>query len=181
MTKSTSSKPTSTKGRVRWPLIVVALLGGHATLIITAVTFAVGGSGRGVVSDYYTKAVDFDQHKAELAASAELGWTIQLTPGSLVDDRGQRLITATLSDRSGQLISDATIHLRLTRLADGHLVETQFVPNADRLGAYQIAADCPAPGWYQADLVVERDGQRFIQQQEIQTRGGVALFTEDGV
>lgn len=180
MAKPNPNKPVSTKGRVRWPLIVVGLLAGHATLIITAVTFAVGGSGRGVVSDYYTKAVDFDQHKAELAASAELGWEVKLMPGSLVDEQGQRLITATLSDASGQPMSDATINLWLTRLADGRVIETEFLPNAERKGAYQTAADCPAPGWYVADLVVEHDGQRFIQKQEIQARGGVALFTEEG-
>ncbi|MBB6431507.1 FixH family protein [Algisphaera agarilytica] len=180
MNETTPSNAASIKGRVRWPLIVVGLLAGHATLIITAVTFAVGGSGRGVVSDYYTKAVDFDQHKAELAASAELGWEVRLTPGSLVDEQGQRLITATLSDASDLPMDGATINLRLTRLADGRVIETEFLPNADRAGAYQTAADCPAPGWYVADLVVEHDGQRFIQKHEIQARGGVALFTEDG-
>lgn len=162
-----------------WPLIVVALLGGHAALIIGAATLAVGGSGRGVVPDYYAQAVDFDAHKADLAASAKLGWTLTLTPGSLIDDQGQRLVSATLVDAQGQPIENASIQLRLIRLVDGQAVQTTLTQNTDRPGTYQGVGDLPAAGWYQADLLAERDGVRFVQRQEIQAFGGTRPFSKE--
>ncbi|MEM6854454.1 MAG: FixH family protein [Planctomycetota bacterium] len=170
--ESTPTPPTKRR-RFSWPIIVVTLLGGHATIIITAVTLAVGGTGRGVVPDYYRQAVDFDRHKADLAASAKLGWTVTLTPGSLVDAEGRRVIQATLTDAEGQPIDNAAVQLRLIRLVDGQAVEMNLNAHAQQNGRYEAVAEVPVGGWYQADLLAERGDDRFVLQQEIRAVGGL--------
>lgn len=173
------TKLASLKARITWPIIIVALLGGHATLILGAVTLAVGGPGRGVVPDYYSQAVDFDAYKADLAASAELGWTASLVAGSLVDAEGQRLFAATLTDAQDQPITGATVRVRLIRLVDGQAVQAQLSPVAQRPGAYETIAALPAAGGYQADLVAERGAARFIDRQDVQATGGTVVFAEE--
>lgn len=181
--EATVNHKVSLKRRVSWPLIVAALLIGHAGLIIGAAVIAVQGTGRGVVEDYYAQAVDFDTHKAELAASAKLGWALTITPGSLVDEGGQRLMTAALTDRDGLPIPGAQIELRLVRLADGKAQTLQLETVGERTeggGGYQAVAVLPAAGWYKANAVVQQDDTRFVQQEEIYVVGGAGLTAEEG-
>lgn len=173
------NNPPARRSAFRWPLIIVAFLAGHAALIITAVTLAVGGTGRGVVPDYYTQAVNFDTHKADLAASAKLGWQFTLTPGSLVDAEGQRLLTATLHDRDGEPLKLDRIDLQLTRLADGQREAVRLLPT-DRPGGYLAIAALPIAGGYQADLLAELGDARFVQRAELQLVGERNLSTEAG-
>ncbi len=161
-------------------MIIVGLLGGHAVLILSAVTLAVGGTGRGVVPDYYERAVTFDQHKADLAASAELGWQVTIRPGSLVDAEGIRLIVVSLHDAENQPISDAEIALRLTRLADGQVEAMHLHAVEDQPGQYQDVAELPMRGRYTAELLAERDGWRFIEIREIELAGGQTLGAKAG-
>ncbi len=174
-----ASKIASLRARITWPIIIVVLLGTHATLILGAVTLAVGGPGRGVVPDYYREAVDFDAHKADLAASARLGWAVTLTPGSLIDADGRRVFAATLMDAQGQPISGANVSVRLIRLVDGEIVELQLSPVAERLGVYETLADLPAAGAYQADLVAVRGESRFMDRREIKAAGGIDVFADE--
>ncbi|MEM1108574.1 MAG: FixH family protein [Planctomycetota bacterium] len=180
-TTKPATEKTSLRRQLSWPVIVVMLLGGHATLIITAVTMAVGGTGRGVVPDYYQKAIDYDQHKADLATSARLGWQLTLTPGSLVDADGQRIVSATLIDAQGHAVEQAEVHLRFVRLVDGQTVDTVLSAHAKRLGVYEAVVHLPEAGWYQADLLAELETNRFVERQEIKITGGTATAGEEGV
>jgi len=172
--------PKAKRGGLSWPLVVIALLGGHAALIITAVVLAVTGTGRGVVPDYYTHAIGFDAHKADLAASKELGWALTLLPGSLVDDQGHRLIAATLLDRDGEPIADATLEVRFIRLAYGQNITASFASVSGSHGRYAATVTMPAAGWYSSDALVTVGETRFVQVEEIQVPGTRATATEGG-
>ncbi len=50
----------------RWPIIVVALLGAHVTLMMWALTKCRIGDA-GVIPNYYEKAVHYDEYKADQA------------------------------------------------------------------------------------------------------------------
>jgi hypothetical protein len=160
--------------RLTWPQIIVGLLGTHATLILMAVSVAIAGPGRGVVPDYYSQAVDYDQHKANQAASAALGWRLKTTPGKLVDDRGQRLLVVTLEEPDGRPIVDADVALRLIRRVDGQTLELRPIDDARTPGRYQAIAPLPRAGVYQADWVVTRGDEKFVHHQLLQLVGGIA-------
>ncbi|MEM7624841.1 MAG: FixH family protein [Planctomycetota bacterium] len=165
MPKPMPDQPSPAR-RFSWPVIVVLLLGGHATLIISAVTLAVTGTGRGVVPDYYAQAVDYDTHKRDLAASRALGWELALESKGQIDAQGRRTITATLKDAQGEPINDAVVDLRLTRLSDGRVDELKLSPRTEA-GSYYARAELPAAGRYHAESVVYRGSQRFVQAEDL--------------
>ena len=55
-----------------WPLIVIALLVGHITLMTVAVAIATHDhNGSAVIPDYYQKAANWDRTRAKQRAAAE--------------------------------------------------------------------------------------------------------------
>ena len=158
------------KRRLSWPVIVVLLLAGHATLIISAVSLAVRGTGRGVVPDYYAQAIDYDAHKQALADSARLGWQLTLSPGQVTGPHGQRPVTATLADAAGRPIADAVVDVRLIRLSDGRVDNLTFSP-ADHPGGYRAVAALPDAGNYRAECRVEHAGQRYVKIDDLKLSG----------
>lgn len=155
----TPDKPK--KSFALWPWIVVGLLGGHAAIIIAAVTMAVGDPSFAVVPDYYDKAVNFDAYKADLEASRALGWTLTLTPEDSADLRGRRAIVASLLDRDGQPIAGAQIELYFTHLGGGDNGHVSFHAH-DIGGTYRGTAVMPRGGRYQIDATATVGALRFV-------------------
>ncbi|MEO1237118.1 MAG: FixH family protein [Planctomycetota bacterium] len=178
MTAAESTRPKA-RLRLTWPVIAVALLGGHATLILTAVSLAVSGTGRGVVPDYYQRAVAHDEHKAALAESERLGWRLDTTAGSWVDTRGRRHVEVRLTDAAGEPVTQLTVELAFTRRFDGRLVEATLSPVADRAGVYAGAVDLPAAGWHRMIAVAADAERRFIAEREVELRGSLAVARAD--
>src|SRR3954466_7927827 len=90
-----------------WPLIVVGLLLGHVSIMVTAVILATGDKSFAVLPNYYEKAVNWDKNQAELRASEKLGWQVTLVPSPDVDPAGHRSLMLTLADATGHAVADA--------------------------------------------------------------------------
>jgi nitrogen fixation protein FixH len=94
-----------------WAGVIVGLLSLQVALCVVGVTLAVRGKGVVVESDYYTKALHWDQQKALLQASRDLGWNVGLDVGPTATTRGDRAVVITLVDRAGTPIDDAGVEL----------------------------------------------------------------------
>lgn len=97
------------KRRFIMPAVVLGLLGGHMVFIFTAIAIGTGDPSFAVVPDYYQKAVDYDDKKALLAESAELGWSVEVVLGSVADAMGQRELIVRLRDASDQPVTDRVV------------------------------------------------------------------------
>ena len=80
-------------------------------LILLTVYLATRDRSFAVEPDYYQQALHWDGVKGRDAANRQLGWTIALDIGHDVSVRGERSITCTLRDRSGQPLEEALIDL----------------------------------------------------------------------
>ena len=106
--------PTRAQARramLTWAGVIVGLLSLQVALCVVGVTLAVRGKGVVVESDYYTKALHWDQQKALLQASRDLGWNVGLDVGPTATTRGDRAVVITLVDRAGTPIDDAGVEL----------------------------------------------------------------------
>ncbi|MFK7790373.1 MAG: FixH family protein [Phycisphaeraceae bacterium] len=99
------------KRRFIMPAVVLGLLGGHMIFIFTAIAIGTGDPSFAVVPDYYQKAVDYDEKKALLAESAELGWTVELMPSDTADAIGQRELIVQLRDASGKPVRNRVVKI----------------------------------------------------------------------
>ncbi|CAN0452832.1 unnamed protein product, partial [Ectocarpus fasciculatus] len=138
-----------------WAFIVVALLAGHVTLMATAVTFALRGyASAGVEPDFYAKAIAWDANQDVLQRSAELGWTVTLTPDIWLDERGHRTVAVTAKDAQGQAIHDARVSLHMHHAVyPSRQAEALLKPS----GAGTYAAKLPglSAGLWRVDLRIE--------------------------
>ena len=151
-----SSVTASGKRRYFMPAVVLGLLGGHMIFIVTAITLGTGDPSFAVVPDYYSKAVDYDEHKALLAESEALGWSVQLTPADAVDAIGQRELVVQLRDREGQPVHGLTVRVEAYHMARANQLVTlecvevlpgQYVGQGrlGREGFWQYAVEAVSP------------------------------------
>lgn len=148
-----SPKPKA-KNFPRWGFIVVALLAGHVTLMMTAVTFALRGySSAGVEPDYYARAVAWDADQQLLRDSESLGWLVTITPDIWLDHDGRRKLTVNVRDELGQPIDHADVALVMH-----HAVYTQRKADAtlnhQGNGAYAAKLAGLTPGLWRIDARV---------------------------
>ena len=87
---------------IRYPGMVVLLLGGTVLGQVFLVNAAFSGGGPQIEKDYYERAVEYeDRQRAELR-SDQLGWSVQIEPA------GAGLITARIEDARGRPVPELT-------------------------------------------------------------------------
>ena len=144
------------------PMVVAGLLGGHVVFIMIAITLATGDRSFAVVPDYYQKAVAYDDHKAALAASAAMGWQVELTPADALGPVGERDVVLVLRDREGQPIAGAAVSVTGYHFA-----------RASEPVAFELAE--LLPGQYVGQAKIGREGfWRF----EITAKQGETIFVD---
>lgn len=142
------------KGAWRWPAAVVGLIGGNMLLVAVTVYFAVSDPSAAVESDYYQKAVEWDDQARQRAESDRLGWTMTVTRRA-----GDRVEFA-LRDRDGGPVTGAVL---------GGLAFAE-ARASNRLA---VAASEAEPGRYIASVEFNRGGLwRF----DVEARRGVERF-----
>lgn len=144
---------TSNKRRLpRWAFVVVALLAGHITLMMTAVTFAVRGYGTaGVEPDYYARAVAWDADQALLRASEALGWRVTVTPDIWQDAEGRREMVVLANDASGNAIDNAQAELIMHHAVyPTRQAEASLMPQGS--GVYRADVPRLTPGLWRIDV-----------------------------
>ncbi|MFN3168598.1 MAG: FixH family protein [Phycisphaeraceae bacterium] len=160
-TPRADTKPGKQARRFTMPAVVLGLLGGHMVFILIAITLATGDRSFAVVPDYYNKAVDYDQRKAELAASEGLGWQVEFQPGVDVDAKGDRELVVVVRDRDGRAVTDAEVRVscyHYARASEPVLMElTEWLP-----GQYAGAGRLSREGFWQFEVIATRGDQRFV-------------------
>lgn len=147
-----------------WPLIVVGLLLGHLTIMMTAVVLASRDKSFTVLPDYYQQAVNWDKNRAELRASERLGWQATIVPAPDVDAIGRRAVALTLTDAAGKPIPNAAVELtgyHHARPAD--LLKATFRTDASGRASQTLAM--PREGFYQLNLSATAGRDHFVNTQ----------------
>lgn len=174
--------------RWRWPVIIVAFLGGHVTIMMFAVMFAVGDPSFAVVPDYYEKAVNWDAQRAVERDSDELGWTLDVVPSGFADRDGLRSVVCTLTDAQGNPINDATLSLNFYhRARASHRVTATLTSrkpegsgNPGGSGRYEALLPMGRAGAWVIEARAQRGGDVFVQTLSRTVEGGVGGAGEAG-
>lgn len=155
--------PAKNGKRFTMPAVVLGLLGGHMVFIMVAITLATGDRSFAVVPDYYNKAVDYDQRKAELIASEQLGWQVELQPGAAVDAKGERELVVVLRDRDGDPVTHAEVRVSCYHFARARepvsLELNEWLP-----GQYVGTSKLSREGFWQFEISAKRGDERFVSE-----------------
>ncbi len=121
---------------VRWPLIVTGILLTSFAVCTVTVIASLSDRSYAVESDYYERAVRWDESARERDASALLGWT---SAASITTGGSDGELNLVLHDQGGVPITGAT-------------VEAEVFHHARRGEALLLTLGERAPGRYAADL-----------------------------
>lgn len=138
-----------------WALVPVGILGAGLLGLGTLAFVAGSDPSFALESDYYQKAVRWDEQQAQLAENARLGWQLELrvAPG------GAKLV-AEIARRDGAPVSEAKVVAEAFANARAADVRTlRFSESAP--GTYEAELGRARPGLWELRFTVERGAERF--------------------
>jgi len=146
----------------RWPLIIISILAVHAGIMLTAAAIALQKPGESaVIPDYYNQGQQWDQHRARMQVSKDLGWNITVTDAEPNSAR-QKQVRCTLLDAATKPVDQAALRVHCFHLSHGDqaatIDATLLAP-----GQYHIALPLNLPGFWQFDFAAKRGPQWYIQ------------------
>ena len=118
-----------------WMSLPVILLMMSVSIGLTGYFLASKGIDAEVERDYYSRALNWDQHQALVAASLDLGWHVEVTPGYLSSNEplASQIIevSLTLVDREGKAVEGASGSIEAFQVAHGdHTVDSILIESA---------------------------------------------------
>ena len=140
----TPSEPTFFQ-RVRWPIFLVALLGGHMLIMMIGLASALSMPSSIVTPIDFEDALSWDDLQAARRTSEKLGWKFTATPSVMTELNGDRRVVFELKDSEGLPIENARLRVRLYHYA-----------HADEAIDQELLA--VSPGHYEAKLPMRRSG-----------------------
>jgi nitrogen fixation protein FixH len=140
----------------QWPAFVVSLLVASVLTMMGFLFLANQDGGAQVIDNYYQKAVDWDEQKAEKARSAALGWSARL------DVAPDQRLTLFIQNVAGQPVLDARVTLVAFRpqYADAQ-AKLELILNP-ATGAYEAMLPVAGAGLWDFEIRALRDSSVFI-------------------
>ncbi len=151
-----------------WPVIVTGVLALTVGANIWIAVIASADPSFAIEEDYYARAVQHDLLRAQAARSERLGWELALSaePGG---DAGARL-TAVLRDSTGAPVRDATVRVRVRRVARSQHAEPALLEPAG--DAYTAVVPMRAAGLWDVEVEARRGPARFVAQRRLDLAAG---------
>ena len=150
-----------------WPLGVFVILGTSFCVCGITIAFAVNDPSVAYEKDYYQRAVDWDDHARLRDASAELGWTAELSWGDAPE--AARRLDLTLRMADGTRLRDAAVSAEMFHHARrGEPVFADFRQIAAGGATHSVILEDASPGLWQVRLRARRDADVFVRTLDIE-------------
>lgn len=147
-----------------WPVLVVALLGGHVVVVIGALVLSSTLiPGASIAPAGYAEAMAWDELQAARRASDRLGWTLEVVPSNESSLNGESRVDFLLSDALGNLIEDAELSVAMYH----HSRPDKTVEARLASGPYSVTVPRQREGTWRVEAVAERDADRFLVEADI--------------
>lgn len=147
-----------------WPIAITAILGLTVGLNVWVMRVANADPSMVVESDYYRKAIRWDDEMAQARRNAALGWTLRAALAPVGPSERADLHVA-ITDSTGAPISGARVTLEAFAITRSASVITETLAAAR--DGYAVALPVTTPGRWELRFTVERDGERFTSVQRL--------------
>ena len=144
-----------------WPWVIGIALALHVIGSLVFVAIATSDSSYGVEEDYYQKAVNWDEKRAQDRTNAELGWSLEfeVTPPQRPGE--QPTIEVRLADSSGEALTGASVQLETFHKARSEDIIRIAIDATDEAGAYNARIPMRRNGLWELRFTVDRGNDRF--------------------
>jgi hypothetical protein len=144
-----------------WPWVIGAALALHVIGSLVVVAIATSNSSYGVEEDYYQKAVNWDDKRAQDRTNAELGWTLEFEVAPPQRPGEQPTIEVRLTNNAGDPLADATVNLETFHKARSDDVIRIVIDAADEGGLYTARPTMRRNGLWELRFTVDHAGNHF--------------------
>lgn len=146
-----------------WPWVLGAVLAAHVVGSLVVVAIATTDPSIAVEENYYQKAVDWDQTRAQLLTNSKLGWSLGLVVTPPMQPGEQPLVEVRLADRDGNPLTDATVAVETFHKArSADIIRVTFVAAEDP-GLYTASPAMRHDGLWELRFTVDRGADHFTQ------------------
>ena len=174
----TSTSPEIAERRARrfWVGFICLLLGSNLGMGVFAIYLASSDPANSIIPNYYQKGLDWDKTKAKLAASDELGWSVEVAISPDTPNAVRRTITLTVLDRQGSPVEKGAGNIALFHHAHGKDLQELGLEEIHP-GVYQTTALMGPQGKWDITLNLRQNETEFLWQQTVPLKW-TALNTE---
>lgn len=158
------------KSGKQWPLIVIGILGVSFTVCGITVFAAVSDSSFALETDYYEKAVVWDETMEARRASDALGWSSEITISDADQHTGKRWLIVAVTGEDGapvEIESLQAVAFHHARRGEEREVALRPIRPGVASGELGLGAD----GLWQVRLRAERGDQIFLDTQDVWSEG----------
>jgi len=165
---SPESQPIPAWKHYQWPVIVVALLSGHAFIIVGALAVAAALIPAAVTAPSgYADALGWDAQQAAKRASDALGWTLDFTPTDQTELNGDRRVQILLRDAQGLPVENVVITLTMYHHAKPQDRIEQRIEPQSVLGVYEAVLPIRREGLWRLSAVAQRGDDRLLVDEDL--------------
>ena len=144
-----------------WPWVIGIALALHVIGSLVFVAIATSDSSYGVEEDYYQKAVNWDEKRAQDRTNAELGWSLEFEVAPPQRPGEQPSMEVRLADGSGAPLTGATVALETFHKARSDDVIRIAIEATDEAGLSNARIPMRRNGLWELRFTVDHAGNRF--------------------
>lgn len=159
---NTTSEDLQKRGRW-WPWMLVGLLLFGAGTNIYMVVVAVRDPSFAVETNYYQKALTWDQTMEQERVNLRLGWNVSLQTQVVKGKKQQLVLQAKIQDNQGQVVPNTKVSVEAFHNARAqHRLQRNFAQTTQ--GIHRASIPFSRKGIWLFYVTVERGKERFTQQ-----------------
>ena len=144
-----------------WPWVIGAALAVHVVTSLVVVAIATSDASYGVEEDYYQKAVNWDQKKAQDRINEDLGWTLDFEVAPPEKPGEQPTLEVRLSNASGDPLTGAAVALETFHKARSDEIIRIALDGSEEPGFYTAPPAMRRNGLWELRFTVDHDGNHF--------------------
>lgn len=144
-----------------WPWVIGGALVLHVIGSLVVVAIATSDSSYGVEEDYYQKAVNWDEKRAQDRTNAELGWSLEFEVAPPQRPGEQPTMNVRLVDSAGATLTGASINLETFHKARSDDVIRIAIDATDEAGLYSARPAMRRNGLWELRFTVDHGDDRF--------------------
>jgi hypothetical protein len=144
-----------------WPWIIGGALVLHVVVSLVVVFFATTDASYAVEEDYYQKAINWDEKRAQDRINNELGWSLSFSVTPPTSPGEHPTIEVDLADITARPLAGAAIALETFHKAHSEDIIRIMIEPAGDAGRYTASPGMLHNGRWELRFTVDHGGEHF--------------------
>ena len=144
-----------------WPWVIGGALVLHVVVSLGVVFFATSDASYAVEEDYYQKAINWDEKRAQDRMNDELGWSLTFAAAPPTNPGEQPELEVRLTDAGGEPLAGATVFLETFHKARSEDIIRITLDRSQEAGLYSASPAMRHNGLWELRFAVDFDGDHF--------------------